>query len=117
MGFFFAFKRHLVHLGILSQESTTFSKKSEEMDVENDSWILGNDIFLIIFFENFVCILKAFQMYFTNHKFYGNFFIRIEKKNILNWDYDVTTWYYFIASINKLLIYLRANIFFKTAKS
>ena len=46
MGFFFAFKRHLVHLGILSQESTTFSKKSEEMDVENDSWILGNDILI-----------------------------------------------------------------------
>jgi len=44
--FFFAFKRHLVHLGILSQENTTFYKKSEEMDVENDNWILGDHILI-----------------------------------------------------------------------
>ncbi len=44
--FFFAFKRHLVHLGILSQENTTFYKKSEELDVENDFWILGDDILI-----------------------------------------------------------------------
>jgi len=42
--FFFAFKRHLVHLGILSQENTTFYGKSEEMDIENDNWILGKEI-------------------------------------------------------------------------
>ncbi|MEE9378404.1 MAG: hypothetical protein V3V33_10250 [Candidatus Lokiarchaeia archaeon] len=44
--FFFAFKRHLVHLGILSQENTTFYKKSEVLDVENDFWILGSDILI-----------------------------------------------------------------------
>jgi len=44
--FFFAFKRHLVHLGILSQENTTFYKKSKDLDVENDYWILGNDILI-----------------------------------------------------------------------
>jgi len=44
--FFFAFKRHLVHLGILNQESTTFYKKTEEIDVENDFWILGKDILI-----------------------------------------------------------------------
>jgi len=44
--FFFAFKRHLVHLGILSQKNTTFYKKSEEMDVENDNWILGKEILI-----------------------------------------------------------------------
>ena len=44
--FFFAFKRHLVHLGILSQENTTFYKKSKELDVENDFWILGDDILI-----------------------------------------------------------------------
>ena len=44
--FFFAFKRHLVHLGVLNQKNTTFYKKTEEMDVENDFWILGNDILI-----------------------------------------------------------------------
>jgi len=44
--FFFAFKRHLVHLGILSQENTTFYKKTEELDIENDYWILGKDILI-----------------------------------------------------------------------
>ena len=44
--FFFAFKRHLVHLGILSQESTTFYKKTEKIDVENDLWIMGKDILI-----------------------------------------------------------------------
>ncbi len=44
--FFFAFKRHLVHLGILSQENTIFYKKTEEIDVENDFWILGKDILI-----------------------------------------------------------------------
>lgn len=44
--FFFAYKRHLVHLGILSQENITFYKKSEDLDVENDYWILGNDILI-----------------------------------------------------------------------
>ncbi len=44
--FFFAFKRHLVHLGILSQENTTFYKKSSELNVENDIWILGDDILI-----------------------------------------------------------------------
>jgi len=42
--FFFAFKRHLVHLGILSQENATFYKKTEDLDVENDIWILGKNI-------------------------------------------------------------------------
>ena len=44
--FFFAFKRHLVHLGVLSQENRTFYKKTEELDVENDYWILGKDILI-----------------------------------------------------------------------
>ncbi|KKL53404.1 hypothetical protein LCGC14_2275790 [marine sediment metagenome] len=44
--FFFAFKRHLVHLGVLSQENKTFYKKTEELDVENDYWILGKDILI-----------------------------------------------------------------------
>ena len=44
--FFFAFKRHLIHLGILSSDTTTFYKKTEEMDVENDIWILGEDILI-----------------------------------------------------------------------
>ena len=44
--FFFAFKRHLVHLGVLSQENTTFYKKTDELDVENDYWILGKDILI-----------------------------------------------------------------------
>lgn len=44
--FFFAFKRHLVHLGVLSQENTTFYGKTEEMDPENDYWILGKDILI-----------------------------------------------------------------------
>jgi len=44
--FFFAFKRHLVHLGILSQENTTFYKKSNDLDVDNDFWILGDDILI-----------------------------------------------------------------------
>ena len=44
--FFFAFKRHLVHLGVLNQDNTTFYKKTEEMDVENDLWILGKDILI-----------------------------------------------------------------------
>ena len=42
--FFFAFERHSVHLGIMSQENTTFYKKSKELDVENDFWILGDEI-------------------------------------------------------------------------
>ena len=44
--FFFAFKRHLVHLGVLDQKNTTFYKKTEDMDVENDFWILGEDILI-----------------------------------------------------------------------
>jgi len=44
--FFFAFKRHLVHLGILSQENVTFYKKTEEIDIEDDFWILGKDILI-----------------------------------------------------------------------
>ncbi len=44
--FFFAFKRHLVHLGVLSQENTTFYKKTEELDVDNDFWILGKDVLI-----------------------------------------------------------------------
>ncbi len=44
--FFFAFKRHLVHLGVLGQENKTFYKKIEELDVENDYWILGKDILI-----------------------------------------------------------------------
>ncbi|GAG60363.1 unnamed protein product [marine sediment metagenome] len=44
--FFFAFKRHLVHLGVLSQENTIFYKKTEELDVENDFWILGKDVLI-----------------------------------------------------------------------
>lgn len=44
--FFFAFKRHLVHLGVLSQENTTFYGKTEGMDPENDYWILGKDILI-----------------------------------------------------------------------
>ncbi|KKM91767.1 hypothetical protein LCGC14_1225290 [marine sediment metagenome] len=44
--FFFAFKRHLVHLGILSQENTTFYKKTDDLDLENDYWILGKDILI-----------------------------------------------------------------------
>lgn len=44
--FFFAFKRHLVHPGILSQESTKFYKKSKEQGVENGLWILGDYILI-----------------------------------------------------------------------
>jgi len=44
--FFFAFKRHLVHLGILDQKNTAYYGKSEDMDLENDYWILGNDILI-----------------------------------------------------------------------
>ncbi len=44
--FFFAFKRHLVHLGVLNQENRTFYKKTEELIVENDYWILGKDILI-----------------------------------------------------------------------
>ena len=44
--FFFAFKRHLVHLGILTQENRTFYKNTEELNVENDYWILGKDILI-----------------------------------------------------------------------
>ena len=44
--FFFAFKRHLVHFGVLSQGNKTFYKKTEELDVENDVWILGKDIWI-----------------------------------------------------------------------
>ncbi len=44
--FFFAFKRHLVHLGILSQENTTFYGKSEDMELDEDYWILGDQILI-----------------------------------------------------------------------
>ena len=44
--FFFAFKRHLVHLGILSSENKTFYGKTEDFDVNEDIWILGEDILI-----------------------------------------------------------------------
>lgn len=37
---FFSFKRHLVHLGILSIESRCHYKKTEKLDVEDDWWII-----------------------------------------------------------------------------
>ena len=44
--FFFAFKRHLVHLGILSQKNKTYYGKIEDFTVEDDLWILGEDILI-----------------------------------------------------------------------
>ena len=44
--FIFAFKRHLVHLGILSKENTTFYGKSEDYEAKKDIWILGKDILI-----------------------------------------------------------------------
>jgi len=44
--FFFAFKRHLVHLGILSSECATYYGKTEDFDVNDDLWILGDDILI-----------------------------------------------------------------------
>jgi len=44
--FFFSFKRHLKHLGILSDESSSYSSKTENLDVSKDSWILSDDILL-----------------------------------------------------------------------
>ena len=44
--FFFAFKRHLVHLGILSQENKTYYGKTEDFDVNSDIWELGDEILI-----------------------------------------------------------------------
>ncbi len=44
--FFFAFKRHLVHLGILSQKNKTYYGKTEDFDVHNDLWELGEEILI-----------------------------------------------------------------------
>ncbi len=44
--FFFAFKRHLVHLGILSQENKNYYEKTEDFTVGEDFWILGGDILI-----------------------------------------------------------------------
>ena len=44
--FFFAFKRHLKHLGILSKESSSYSSKTESLDVFQDSWILTDNILI-----------------------------------------------------------------------
>lgn len=44
--FFFSFKRHLKHLGILTNESSSHSKKTEDLDVFQDSWILSDNILI-----------------------------------------------------------------------
>ncbi len=44
--FFFAFKRHLVHLGILSPESKVFFGRKEDFKIIEDLWILGDNILL-----------------------------------------------------------------------
>ncbi|MEJ2249620.1 MAG: hypothetical protein P8Y97_08175 [Candidatus Lokiarchaeota archaeon] len=44
--FIFAFKRHLVHLGILSPENTTFYGKTSDYRAQKDFWILGEKILL-----------------------------------------------------------------------
>ena len=46
--FFFAFKRHLKHLGILSEESSSYHSKTENLDVFQDSWILTDNILTIM---------------------------------------------------------------------
>ena len=40
----FTFKRHLIHLGILSTENILFSKKLSEYEPEEDMWILENKV-------------------------------------------------------------------------
>ena len=42
----FAFKRHLVHLGILTKENTTFYGKKEAYNAEEDIWIIGDDVLI-----------------------------------------------------------------------
>jgi hypothetical protein len=44
--FFFSFRRHLVHLGILSSDTSVYYKKMSEMDVDTDLWILNDDILI-----------------------------------------------------------------------
>lgn len=44
--FFFAFKRHLKHLGILSEESSSYHSKTKDLDVFQDSWILTDNILI-----------------------------------------------------------------------
>ena len=44
--FFFAFKRHLVHLGILTEENKTFYGKKEDFDVDEEIWLLSDEILL-----------------------------------------------------------------------
>jgi len=42
----FAFKRHLVHLGILTKENTVYYGKKEDYTAAEDIWIIGDDILI-----------------------------------------------------------------------
>jgi len=42
----FAFKRHLVHLGILTKENAVYYGKKEDYNPNEDIWIIGDDILI-----------------------------------------------------------------------